>query len=165
MINQIKNALVVIAVLMLAGCGSAYKGVTDSSGLGSAQYTPAVLVESGAEGRYPQVLTICRDVAQKRQMTAAQESQLKTLTRTVEGAVTGAAVGIEFGGLLDALDSFGVSTSDAALAGAAAGALIGVAGAFAEGAQKTASETRKVLLTCLDKTGQNGELWTVLEDY
>ena len=58
----------------LSGCGSAYSGVVARSGLGAAEYRPAVYIEPGNEATYERVLQICRQAANNRQMTAAQES-------------------------------------------------------------------------------------------
>ena len=73
-----------LGLLSVVGCGSAYKGVVDQSGLGAEQYIPAVYIEPGQEAKYQQVLPICRQAALNRQMTAAQEAQLKTLTGTAQ---------------------------------------------------------------------------------
>ena len=147
---------------VLSGCGSAYSGLSDSSGLGAGQYRPAVAVEPGNEGKYEQTLPICRNVAQNRQMTAAQEAQLKTITGAAEGAGTGAAAGLEFGNILDDV-GFETSAGEGALIGAAAGAVSGLASAFASGAEETAKETRRVLLNCLKRYSRGGTLWKVVE--
>ena len=96
---------------VLSGCGSAYSGLTASSGLGSDQYRPAVVVEPGNEARYEQVLAVCRQVAANRQATAAQKAQLETLTGVVESAGVGAAAGAAYGGLLDS-GGFDTSVDD-----------------------------------------------------
>ena len=147
---------------ILSGCGSAYSGLTSSSGLGSDQYRPAVVVEPGNEARYEEVLAICRQVATNRQATAAQKAQLETLTGVVEGAGVGAAAGAAYAGLLDA-GGWDTSAGKGAALGAAAGALGGLASAFASGANTTAEETRRILLNCLDKTSKGGTLWQVVE--
>ena len=139
-------------VTVLAGCGSAYSGLTSSSGLGSDQYRPAVVVEPGNEARYEQVLGVCRQVAANRQATAAQKAQLETLTGVVEGAGTGAAAGV--------VDT---SIGEGAAVGAAAGAIGGLVSAFAGGANTTADETRRILLNCLRETSKGGTLWQVVE--
>ena len=159
-IRDIVTALGLAAVL--AGCGSAYSGLTSSSGLGSDQYRPAVVIEPGNEARYEQVLAVCRQVAANRQATAAQKAQLETLTGVVESAGKGAAVGAVYGKVLD---SGGVDTSlgEGAVIGAAAGAVGGLVGAFASGANTTADETRRILLNCLRETSRDGTLWTVVE--
>ena len=147
---------------ILSGCGSAYSGLTSSSGLGSDQYRPAVVIEPGNEARYEQVLTVCRQVAANRQATAAQKAQLQTLTGVVEGAGVGAATGGVYGGLLDS-SGFDTSVGEGALIGATAGAVGGLVTAFAGGANETADETRRILLNCLRTTSKDGELWTVVE--
>ena len=149
-------------VAVLSGCGSAYSGLTTSSGLGSDQYRPAVVVEPGNEARYEQVLTVCRQVAANRQATAAQKAQLQTLTGVVESAGVGAAAGAAYGGLLDS-GGFDTSIGEGAVIGAAAGAVGGLVTAFAEGANETADETRRILLNCLNVTSKDGTLWTVVE--
>ena len=160
---NVRNSIVAVGLaVLLAGCGSAYSGLADHSGVGAGQYMPAVYVEPENQGRYQQVLLVCRQVAANRQATAAQMAQLETLTGVVEGAGTGAAAGLEFGNLLgsagfdtDALESAGI--------GAAAGVLSELASAFASGAEETALATREVLLKCLRGTSRGGTLWQVLE--
>ena len=147
---------------VLTGCGSAYSGLTSSSGLGSDQYRPAVVVEPGNEARYEQVLAVCRQVAANRQATAAQKAQLETLTGVVEGAGTGAAAGVVYGGILDS-GGFDTSIGEGAAVGAAAGAIGGLVSAFAGGANTTADETRRILLNCLRETSKGGTLWQVVE--
>ena len=147
---------------VLTGCGSAYSGLTSSSGLGSDQYRPAVVVEPGNEARYEQVLGVCRQVAANRQATAAQKAQLETLTGVVEGAGTGAAAGVVYGGILDS-GGFDTSIGEGAAVGAAAGAIGGLVSAFAGGANTTADETRRILLNCLRETSKGGTLWQVVE--
>ena len=147
---------------VLTGCGSAYSGLTGSSGLGSDQYRPAVVVEPGNEARYEQVLAVCRQVAANRQATAAQKAQLETLTGVVEGVGVGAAAGAAYGGVLDS-GGFDTSVGEGAAIGAAAGALGGLVSAFASGANTTADETRRILLNCLRETSKGGTLWQVVE--
>ena len=150
------------AAAVLSGCGSAYSGLADSTGLGAGQYMPAVHVEPGNEGRYGQVLGVCRQVAVNRQATAAQKAQLETLTGVVEGVGSGAASGLEFGSLLDNA-GWDTSAGEGALIGAAAGAIASLASAFASGAEDTVDETRRILLNCLRTTSKDGTLWQVLE--
>ena len=146
----------------LSGCGSAYSGLASGSGLGAAEYQPAVVVEPGNEARYQQVLAICRTVAAKRQATAAQKAQLETLTGAVSGVAGGAAQGATMGNLLGNL-GYDSSASEGATIGAAAGLVTGLAGAFAKGANRTADETRRILLNCLKETSRGGKLWKVVE--
>ena len=151
-----------LALVLLAGCGSAYKGVVDQTGLGAGQYIPAVYVEPGQEAKYQQVLAICRQAAVNRQMTAAQEAQLRTLTQTAESTVAGAAAAVEMSQVFD-MAQFDVDVGDQALVGAGVGLLTGVVGAMTSGTETAAAETKAVLLRCLHATSQNGQLWRVLE--
>ena len=161
--TNVQTAVAAIALAaVLTGCGSAYSGLTSSSGLGSDQYRPAVVVEPGNEARYEQVLGVCRQVAANRQATAAQKAQLETLTGVVEGAGTGAAAGVVYGGILDS-GGFDTSMGEGAAVGAAAGAIGGLVSAFAGGANTTADETRRILLNCLRETSKGGTLWQVVE--
>lgn len=146
----------------LSGCGSAYSGLASGSGLGAAEYQPAVVVEPGNEGRYQQVLAICRQVAAKRQATAAQKAQLETLTGAVEGVAGGAAQGAVLGNLLGNA-GWSTGASEGATIGAAAGLVGSLASSFAKGANQTADETRRILLNCLKETSRGGKLWKVVE--
>jgi hypothetical protein len=159
---MIQMAIVVAWAAVLTGCGSAYSGLTNQSGLGAAQYRPAVVVEPGNEAKYEQVLSICRSAAANRQATAAQKAQLESITGVVAGAGTGAAGGLEFGSLLGTA-GFDTNALEGAAIGAAAGAISGLASAFASGAEDTADETRRILLNCLRQTSKNGTLWQVVE--
>ena len=155
-----------LALGALSGCGSAYSGVVGSSGLGAAEYRPAVYVEPGNEAKYEQVLQICRQAANNRQMTAAQESQLRTLTGAVEGTVEGAASGLAFANIFSAFegsDAIDVSRGESAMIGAGIGLATSMASAFASGAETTAAETKKALLQCLKVASRDNELWQVLE--
>ena len=160
--NYWRIAALFAGAALLSGCGSAYSGLTDTSGLGAGEYRPAVVVEPGNEGRYEKVLPICRKVAANRQATAAQKAQLETITGTVESTATGAAAGLQVGNILR---SGGFKTSELRSAGigAAAGALAGLASSFASGAKDTAYETRRILLNCLRETSRGGTLWKVVE--
>ena len=153
----------ILSMVLLAGCGSAYKGVVDSSGLGSGQYIPAVYVEPGQKEKYKQVLGICRNVAANRQMTAAQEAQLATLTGTAQSAVEGAAMATEMRQIFDMAGIGNVGIGEAAGIGAGVGLLTGMVGSMTKGAERTAAETKKVLLRCLKVSSKNGKLWQVLE--
>ena len=152
-----------LAVLLLAGCGSAYKGVVDQSGLGSGQYIPAVYVQPGQEQVYQQVLGLCRNAANNRQMTAAQEAQLATITGAAQSTVEGAATATQMGQIFDMAGVDGVSLGEAAGIGAGVGLLTGLVGSMTKGAHKTAEETKRILLRCLRAASQNGKLWRVLE--
>ena len=151
-----------LGLLSIVGCGSAYKGVVDQSGLGAEQYIPAVYIEPGQEAKYQQVLPICRQAALNRQMTAAQEAQLKTLTGTAQSTVAGAAGAVQFGQIFD-MAGADVSIGDQALIGAGAGLVTGLIGAMARGSEETASQTKQILLRCLRTASRDGKLWQVLE--
>src|SRR5690606_17681918 len=116
-----------IAASMTAGCASTYSNLVSGHGLGAKEYRPAVYVPAGKEGEYEQILSICRDVAVNRQITAAQQAQLKTITGSVEGVADGASMGLVLG---TAFDDIGKGVG----IGAAAGLLSSVAGAFSRGA-------------------------------
>ncbi len=156
-----------LSLFVLAGCGSAYTGVVDHSGLGAGQYIPAVYVIPGNEGMYQQVLGICRQAALNRQMTSAQESQLKTLTGTLRSTAAGAAAGVQQGSSFDMIsDVIGggdVDVGEQALIGAATGLITGLVDAFASGSEDTAAETKRIMLNCLRVASNNGEHWRVLE--
>ena len=155
-----------LALGALSGCGSAYSGMVGSSGLGAAEYIPSVYVEPGNEAKYEQVLQICRQAANNRQMTAAQESQLRTITGAVEGTVGGAAAGLEFANIFSAFegsDIIDVDRGQSTMIGAGIGLATSLASSFASGAESTASETRAALLRCLTVTSRDGKLWQVLE--
>ena len=160
--NYWRIAALFAGAALLSGCGSAYSGLTNTSGLGAGEYRPAVFVEPGNEGRYEKVLPICRRAAANRQVTAAQKAQLETITGTVESTATGAATGLQVGNILR---SGGFKTSELRSAGigAAAGALAGLASSFASGAEDTAEETRQALLKCLRGASRGGTLWKVVE--
>ena len=165
MIEMTKDRIAIFCLVLagfVAGCGSAYSGLSNVSGLGADQYQPAVVVEPGNEARYQQVLGICRQVAANRQATAAQKAQLETLTGVVAGAGEGAAAGLAIAGTLDAI-GLDANEGQGALVGAAAGVVSGLVGAFAEGANVTAEETRRILLNCLRETSKGGTLWQVVE--
>ena len=160
--RKFQTTFALACIAALSGCGSAYSGLSNTSGLGAGQYRPAVVVEPGNEARYEQVLAICRNVAANRQATAAQRAQLESITGVVAGAGSGAAAGLQFGSMLDNA-GFDTSAGEGALVGAAAGALSGIATAFASGAESTADETRRILLNCLRQTSKSGTLWQVVE--
>lgn len=161
--RNIGKVSAVLWLFFLAGCGSAYKGAVDSSGLGAGQYIPSVYVEPGQEEKYKQVLGICRNVANNRQMTAAQEAQLATLTDTAQSTVQGAAMATEMAQIFDMAGIGGVKLGEAAGIGAGVGLVTGLVGSMSEGAKKTAAETKLILLRCLKVASKDGKLWQVLE--
>jgi hypothetical protein len=156
-----------LSLFVLAGCGSAYSGIVDQSGLGAAQYLPAVYVIPGNEAMYQQVLGICRQSALNRQMTSAQEAQLKTITGVARSTAAGAAAGVQsgqtFGVISDVIGGGDVDVGEQALIGAATGLITGLVDAFASGSEDTAAETKRIMLNCLRVASNNGEHWRVLE--
>ena len=165
--RRITGGLLCLLVLVLAGCGSAYKGIVDQSGLGAETYQPAVYVPAENQETYNQVLAVCRRAALNREMTAAQESQLKTLTGTLRSTAAGAAAGVQQGSSFDMISDVigggGVDVGEQALIGAATGLITGLVDAFASGSEDTAAETKRIMLNCLRSTSDNGTLWRVLE--
>ena len=113
------------------------------------------------------MLAVCRRAALNRQMTTAQESQLKTLTGTLRSTAAGAAAGVQQGSSFDMISDVigggGVDVGEQALIGAATGLITGLVDAFASGSEDTAAETKRIMLNCLRATSENGELWRVLE--
>jgi hypothetical protein len=118
------------------------------SQLGAAEYRPAVFVPPGKEAQYQQILGICRPAATNRQIKAAQQAQLKTITGTVQGTVDGAAFGLQFGNIFKQA-GFDTSLNRSAGIGAVAGLAGSLAGAFASGTESAADKTREALLFCL----------------
>ena len=151
------------APLVLSGCASSYGNRVDNTGLGAAQYQPAVYVPAENRVKYEEVLTVCRQVAANRQVTSAQKAQLQTLTGALEGAIGGAAGAASFAAFIDQFDD-DVDVGDAAGVGLAAGLIGSLVSSFAQGSHKVADETRKILLNCLKQTSDKGRLWKVLED-
>ena len=166
MYEFISRAMLPLALplmLLAQGCGAAYSTVTEKSQLGAGQYEPAVYVPPENKAKYDQVLVICRQAAANRQVTAAQEAQLRTITGTTVSAVEGAAQGAVIGQLFDNA-GLGGGAGQGALIGGVAGVATGLASAFASGAEKTASETKRILLNCLKQVSERGGgLWEVLE--
>jgi uncharacterized protein YcfJ len=133
---------------LFTGCASTYGNLVSGSQLGAAEYRPAVFVPPGKEGQYEQVLGICRQAATNRQITAAQQAQLATITGSVKGAVDGAAFGVQFGNIFKQA-GFDTSLNRSAGIGAMTGLATSLAGAFSSGTQSSASKTREALLYCL----------------
>ena len=160
-----RSLVVVVCSFLLAGCGSAYKGAIDQSGLGAGQYAQqvAVMAEPGYEKALEEAKGLCAAVAEKRQMTAAQEAQLETILGVAEGTVAGAGGATQMAQIFDAAGFGSADIGDQALIGAGVGLVTGLVSAIASGARDTASETKRVLLNCLRKAGRNGTKWTVLE--
>ena len=146
----------------LCGCASTYGNLVSGSNLGAQEYMPAVLPNPGMEDRYSQVLDICRQVAVNRQITAAQESQLATMTGAVKGSVDGAVFGMQTGALFKQVGlGSGVNRSmGLGMLGGLAGSL---AGSFASGTQKDAADTKEVLLNCLRRADPSEQIYKVIE--
>lgn len=146
-----------VSMLLFQGCASTYGNLVSGSSLGAQEYQPAVYVIPGKDGTYQQVLGVCRQVAVNRQITSAQEAQLKTLTGAVSGATSGAAAGWELGATFKNA-GFGTSINKSIGVGLGAGLLSSLGSAFASGSKDSAAETKDVLLQCLrraDPTEQN----------
>lgn len=154
-------AFITVGSLLATGCASTYGNLVSGSSLGAQEYRPAVYVPPGKEGHYEQILAICRQAAVNRQITAAQQAQLETITGSVQGAAQGAATGMELGALFKGFDS-DVSVNQTAGVGLAAGLLGGLAGSFAAGTEDTAAKTRQALLVCL-RSQSDAVGYTVLE--
>lgn len=140
------------AVMMVAGlstgCASTYSNLVSGSSLGAAEYRPAVFVPPGKEGDYEQILGICRQAATNRQITAAQQAQLATITGGVKGTIDGAAFGAQFGSIFKQA-GFDTSVTRTAGIGALTGLATSLAGSFSSGTESSASRTRAALLHCL----------------
>lgn len=141
-------AVLLASTTLFTGCASTYSNLVSGSQLGAAEYRPAVFVPPGKEGQYEQILGICRQAAVNRQITAAQQAQLRTVTGSVRGTVDGAAFGMQFGSIFKQA-GFDTSVTRQAGIGAAAGLLTSLAGSFASGTESSASKTRQALLFCL----------------
>jgi hypothetical protein len=149
-------------VALLPGCASTYGNLVSGSKLGAQEYMPAVLVKPGKDADYQQVLGICRSAAVNRQVTSAQEAQLKTITGVAGGALTGASKGWEIGALFkDA--GLGNSINKSIGAGLGAGLIGSIGSAFSSGTTSSADATKAVLLTCLRQADPISALYTVLE--
>lgn len=146
-----------------AGCASTYSDLTSGSGLGAAEYRPAVHVLPGHEAEYEQLLGICRQAAANGQITAAQRAQLETITGAVEGVTGGMAASLETGSMLRNLGLSDNSVEDDLGVGLAVGLLSSLGSAFSSGASSTADKTRGVLLNCLRRADANETMYRVLE--
>ncbi len=152
----------------LSACGGAYRGVGNLSQLDSksqANVLPTVVKPGCAECQaiHDKVLPICVQAAEKGQYGESQKAQLKTITSVAAGAATGAAAGLEIGHLLDGA-RFDTSAGESALIGAGAGALAGLATAFASGAEGTSEKVTQVLVQCMRDHSNHeelGRMWTV----
>jgi hypothetical protein len=159
---KLVSILVICSGVVLTGCASTYGNLVSGSQLGAAEYKPSVLVNQGMDSRYQEVLGICRNVATNRQITAAQEAQLKTITGVGSGALSGAATGMQFGSILKQA-GFGGGVNRSTGIGLVTGALSGLAGAFKSGTENGASETKLILLNCLRAADPAKQTYVVLE--
>ncbi|RXR08756.1 hypothetical protein [Pseudoxanthomonas composti] len=127
------------------------------------EYQPAVVpVDAVGNGKYQEVLPVCRQVAVNRQVTAAQEAQLKTITGVGGGALSGAAAGLQMGSMFKNA-GFGASLNKSAGIGAAVGILAGLGDSFSSGTSQGAEETRRILLNCLKASDPEGKYYRVVE--
>jgi hypothetical protein len=161
--KQVALMLSISAVLFLQGCASTYGNLTSGSNLGAQEYRPSVLVKPGKDEQYGQILGLCRNVAVNRQVTAAQEAQLKTITGVTKGATGGLSSGLQMANIFKQAGFDNASYKKGATIGAAAGAISALGNAFASGTEDTASETKKILLGCLRTADPSGEFYRVLE--
>lgn len=150
------------AIGLLPGCASTYGNLVSGSNLGAQEYQPAVYVVPGNEGMYQQVLGLCRQVAVNRQVTSAQEAQLKTITGGVSGLTAGAAAGWEMGALFKSA-GLGTSINKSIGVGLGAGLISSLGSAFAKGANTSQDETKSVLLGCLRQADPGGKHYRVIE--
>lgn len=151
--------LCIIIAALLAACESAesHRSTVKQAGLGAENYQPSVYIEPGNEARYRKVLSLCRQAAANRELTAAQQAELTASVGAEDAAsqaiLRGAIDSMFSGGdLLESVGGGGV--------GALFGALISEG---AKGTVNTAQATRIALLNCLKATSRNGQLWTVIE--
>lgn len=145
-----------------SGCASTYGNLVSGSNLGAQEYQPAVLPQSGMEGRYQEILGVCRQVAVNRQVTAAQEAQLRTITGVTEGSVSGAVAGLQFGTTLKSA-GLSISANRTVGIGLLSGLATSAASAFSSGVNRDASETKRVLLDCLRRADPAERFYRVIE--
>jgi hypothetical protein len=160
--HRISRLALAAASLWISGCASTYGNLVSGSQLGAHEYQPAVLPQPGMQSRYAEILGLCRQVAANRQVTAAQEAQLRTLTGVTEGSVGGAMAGLQIGTTLKSA-GLGISANRTFGIGLLTGLATSAASAFSSGAQHDASETRDVLLTCLRKADPSEQIYRVIE--
>jgi hypothetical protein len=151
-----------LSVAALGGCASTYGNLVSGSNLGAQEYVPAVLPNPGMEGQYSQVLGICRRVAVNRQITAAEEAQLSTVTGVVKGSVDGAIAGMQVGSMFKQV-GLGGSVNRSMGIGMFSGFASSLAGSFADGSQRDAAETKDVLLNCLRRADPSERFYKVIE--
>lgn len=123
---------------------------------------PAVLPNPGMEVKYQEILSICRQVAVNRQVTSAQEAQLRTLTGVGAGALEGAAMGMQMGSIFkDA--GMDASINRSAGVGLLVGSLSSLGASFFSGTNDSATSTKDTLLTCLRRADPNEQFYRVIE--
>jgi hypothetical protein len=138
-----------LSAAVLSGCASTYSNLTSGSELGAKEYRPAVYVPPEKKAQYEAVLDVCRKVAVNRQVTAAQEAQLRTISGAVAGTTSGLASGIEMGNIFKQAGLDHASINRSAGLGAVAGLAGSLGSSFASGLNRDAAETKRVLLACL----------------
>ena len=159
--RKAKSLVAISAAIALTGCASTYGNLVSGSNLGAMEYQPAVLKKPGMEGKYNEILQVCRQVAVNRQITAAQEAQLKTITGVSSSSLQGASFGLQMGSIFKQA-GYDTSMTRQAGIGLLAGSLTGLAGSFASGTENNAAETKRVLLSCLQAADPKQEYYKVL---
>ncbi len=160
--NILASTAVLSFAVLLGGCASTYGNLVSGSNLGAQEYTPAVLPRAGMEAQYAQILTICRQVAVNRQITAAQQAQLSTLTGAVKGSVDGGVAGMQMG-LIFKQAGLGGGVNRSAGLGMLGGLATSLATSFASGTEHDAQQTRVVLLNCLRQADAEQRIYKVIE--
>lgn len=158
----VRSFLLSLVVSTAYGCASTYGNLVSGSKLGAQEYEPSVLIRAGKESEYQQILSVCREVAVKRQITSSQEAQLSTITGVTSGALEGGAFGLQIGSVMKNAD-FDASLSDSLGIGMAAGMLSGFASSFLSGTENAAEETKRILLNCLGAADPDAAIYSVLE--
>lgn len=148
--------------IFVASCANTYGNLVSGSNLGAQEYQPAVLIKDGKKDEYMSVLTVCRQAATNRQITAAQEAQLHTITGVSSGAMEGAASGMQLGSIFKQA-GMDTSINQSMGIGMLSGALSSLGSSFASGTDDAASETKKILLGCLRRADPNQKIYSVLE--
>lgn len=160
--RSIVALVLLVTYVGILGCASTYSDLVSGSNLGAQEYRPAVLVPPDKQAQYEQVLSVCRQVAVNRQVTAAQEAQLRTITGAVEGTAQGMAFGMQMGNVFKQAGVDSASINRSAGVGAVAGLISSVGSSFASGAEGGAEETKRILLGCL-RTQERAVGYQVLE--
>lgn len=162
LVVALKLGALITTTSMFTGCASTYSNLVSGSQLGAQEYRPAVYVPQGKEGQYEQILSICRQAATNRQITAAQQAQLSAITGTVQSTVDSAAFGAQFANVFKQAGLGSASMTRGVAVGAATGLATSLASAFASGTESSASKTRDALLYCL-RTQESAVGYRVLE--